>query len=221
MCEEVSFVVDEENPNNLYFGIGLNSHAVGGPPPHDSLTVRHEDSKIAKMILGMLKDRFANRTQLINSISEARNEFGDRMLYSNGVARLPEGITEFKGNLYLNNYGFALPEGLVKTGYLNLNNYGFALPAGLVETGNLNLNNYGFALPAGLVETGNLNLGNYGFALPAGLVKTGYMDLGNYGFALPAGLVKTGDLYLNNYGFALPAGLKHFETRSKFLKFLK
>jgi hypothetical protein len=216
MCEEVSFVVDEENPNNLYFGIGLNSHGgaragwnfKGGAEAewvgeaHDSLTVRHEDSKIAKMILGMLKDRFANRTQLINSISEARNEFGDRMLYSNGVARLPEGITEFKGNLYLNNYGFALPEGLVKTGYLNLNNYGFALPAGLVETGNLNLN-------------------NYGFALPAGLVKTGYLDLGNYGFALPAGLVKTGDLYLNNYGFALPAGLKHFETRSKFLKFLK
>jgi hypothetical protein len=53
------------------------------------------------------------------------------------------------------------------------------------------------------------------------LVKTGYLYLNNYGFALPEGLVKTGDLYLNNYGFALPAGLKHFETRSKFLKFLK
>jgi hypothetical protein len=34
-------------------------------------------------------------------------------------------------------------------------------------------------------------------------------------------LVETGDLDLGNYGFALPAGLKHFETRSKFLKFLK
>jgi hypothetical protein len=98
MCEYISFVCTTEGPLNIYVDPTLSRHGdcrrnwnlKGGEEAewtgenHDSLTVRFEDYLHAKVIRQMLVERFPNRTALLASITETRDENGKKVGLRNG-----------------------------------------------------------------------------------------------------------------------------------------
>jgi hypothetical protein len=98
MCEYISFLVDTEGKKlQIYAAPGMNSHGnaragwnikgmaeaewTGGN--YDSLTVRYEDEEVRLLTLQLIKDKYNNRTELINSITETRGPEG-KAFYHNG-----------------------------------------------------------------------------------------------------------------------------------------
>ena len=147
----ISGVVDvskESKGLQIYYGCFLNSHGAARSgydlrrdtaemewtkETHASLRVRHRNYRIAKMVKGMIIEKYPNRTALIASITEGRDQYGNILLFENGVARLPKGVTELKGEyVELLGYELPLPPSLTKAGKLmDLDQYAFPLPEGL------------------------------------------------------------------------------------------
>ena len=98
MCEKYSFIVSD-TPFQIWWGKGVDSHSVVRemyPASRDGaevewtgdleqdLVVRHTDPKMARMIKGLILDRYPTRADLLPLFSGWVYYDGDKFHYQNG-----------------------------------------------------------------------------------------------------------------------------------------
>ena len=110
MCEYVSVVATTEGPFEIFAAPGLDSHGkaregwgiTGGAEvewtreQEDYLVVRHEDPAIARMVKGMILERFKTRQGLIDSITVAKDVNCTQYLKSGVLHRVDGPALEYE-----------------------------------------------------------------------------------------------------------------------------